>query len=161
MSEILGVLFKYLVALLGVAAVVGILYLVFGSNKTQTAISDVTLLQTNTQSLYNGSNTFTSLTNTIAITGKLAPQSMISGATLVNPWGGTVTVSVNASNAAQFDVAESASVPADACAQMIRGVATAIALKVNGTAQTLPLDPGSAVTACNLAANALTFTFGR
>lgn len=158
MSEILGTLFKYLVALLGVAAVVLILYQVFGSNKTQTAIADITLLQTNTQALYNAQSTFTTLTSAVAISGKIAPSNMISGATLVNPWGGTVLINVDAGNASQFEITEPA-VPADSCAKMIVGLSTAVAVKVNGTAQTLPLDAGTAVTACNVAANTLVFTF--
>jgi len=158
MSEILGTLFKYLVSLLGVAAVVLILYQVFGSNKTQNAISDITLLQTNAQALYNAQNTFTTLTTAVAIGGKLAPTNMISGSTLVNPWGGTVLINVNADNSSQFDITEP-SVPADACAKMVVGLSTAVALKVNTVTQTLPLDAGAAVTACNTAANTLIFTF--
>ncbi len=158
MSEILGTLFKYLVALLGVAAVVMVLYQVFGANKTQNAISDLTLLQTNVQSLYNGQNTFTTITNTVAIDGKLAPASMISGTSLVNPWGGTVTINVNAGNSSQFDITETA-IPQDACAKLINSLTSVVGLKVNGTAQTLPLDAGTAVSACNAAANTLILTF--
>lgn len=157
MSEILGTLFKYLVSLLGVAAVVLILYQVFGANKTQNAISDITLLQANTQALYNAQSTFTSLTNAVAINGKLAPSGMISGANLVNPWGGAVTIAVNA-NAAQFDITEAA-VPADSCAKMVVGLGSVVGLKVNSVAQVLPLDAGSAVTACNALNNTLILTF--
>jgi type II secretory pathway pseudopilin PulG len=160
MSEILGTLFKYLVSLLGVAAVVVILYQVFGANKTSNAISDITLLQTNAQALYSAQNSFTSLTTAVAIAGKLAPTGMISGTSLVNPWGGTVALNVNAGNATQFDITEPG-VPADACAKMIVGLSTAVALTVNAVAQKLPLDAGAAVTACNVAANTLVFTFAR
>jgi hypothetical protein len=159
-SEILGALFKYLVALLGVVAVVAILYSVFGSNKTQNAISDMTQMQTNIQGLYNNQSNFTSLTNTVAINGKLAPDTMISGTSLVNPWGGTVTVAVNSGNAARFDVTHT-QVPRDACAKMITGLPAIVGLSVNATAATLPLDAGAAVTACNAATNTLVFTFAR
>lgn len=159
MSEILGTLFKYLVALLGVAAVVLILYQVFGSNKTQNAISDITLLQTNTQALYSAQSTFTSVSNAVAINGKLAPQGMISGSSLINPWGGAVTIAVAGGNAAQFDITETA-VPAESCAKMIVGLSSVVGLKVNGAAQGLPLDAGTAVTACNQPINnSLVFTF--
>lgn len=160
MSEILGTLFKYLVSLLGVAAVVLILYQVFGANKTQNAISDLTLLQTNTQALYSAQNSFTSLTTAVAIAGKLAPVSMISGTTLINPWGGTALVNVNATLATQFDVTEPA-VPADSCAKMAVGLSNTVGLKINSVAQTLPLEAGAAVTACNATANTLIFTFAR
>lgn len=157
MSEILGTLFKYLLSLLGVAAVVVILYQVFGANKIQDATSELTTLQANAQALYNGQSTFTTLTNTVAINGKLAPTSMISGTSLVTPWGGTITIAVNAT-ASQFDITE-VGIPPDACAKMIVGLASLVALKVNTIAQTLPLDAGTAVTACNAAANTMIFTF--
>lgn len=158
MSEILGALFKYLVALLSVGAVVMVLYQVFGASKTQNAISDLTLLQTEVQSLYNGQNTFTTITNAIAISGKLAPKGMISGAALLNPWGGAVTINVNAGNSARFDVTEVA-VPPDGCPKMVTSMSSVVGVSINGTAATLPLDAGTAVTACNAAANALVFTF--
>lgn len=154
MSEILGTLLKYLVSLLGVAAVVVVLYNVFGSNKIQSAVTDLTLLQGNTQSLYAGQATFTTVTNTVAIAGGLAPKGMlVTGSTtaLQNPWGGTVTVAVNAGNAARFDMTETA-VPADACAKLASSMSTAVGLSINATAQTLPLDAGAAVAACNLGA---------
>lgn len=158
MSEILGTLFKYLVALLGVGAVVLVLYQVFGLNKTQNALSDLTQLHTQVQGLYNAQNTFTSVTNAVAVSGKLAPTSMISGSALVNPWGGAVTLNVNAGNPAQFDVSETL-VPQDACPKMLTSMSAVVGVKVNGTAATLPLDAGAAVTACDAAQNTLLYTF--
>jgi type II secretory pathway pseudopilin PulG len=159
MSEILGTLFKYLVALLGVGAVVAVLYQVLGSNKTQNAIADMTQLQTNIQALYSGQPTFTSLTNTVAVSGRLAPAGMISGTSLINAWSGAVSVKVNGSNAARFDMS-TAGVPQDACAKVIGGQASAVSLSVNGgTALTPPIDAGAAVTACNAAANTIVFTY--
>lgn len=160
MSEILGALFKYLVALLGVSAVAVILYQTLAADKTQNAISDLTQLETQIKSLYGGQSSFTSVTNAVAISGELAPKTMISGAALVNPWGGTVTVNVNAGSASLFDATETL-VPAGSCGRMITAFASAVGLKVNGTAQTPPMDAGAAVTACNAATNTLIFTFGR
>lgn len=164
MSEILGTLFKYLLSLLGVAAVVLILYQVMGSNKTQTAVSDIALLQANSQALYNGQSTFTTLTNTVAIAAKLAPSDMISGATLINPWGGAVNILVNATNSSQFDI-NTISVPPEACAKIAVSFGNVVALKIGaalpGAAQALPVDAGSVAAACNNPSNALTFTFAR
>jgi hypothetical protein len=160
MSEILGALFKYVAMVLGVGAVMMVLYNAFGQNKVGSAISDLTQLEGNIQSLYTGSTPFTTLTTAVAVSGKLAPASMISGTNLSNPWGGSPTVAVNAGNSAQYDVTEP-NVPPDACAKFIGAFSSAVVgLKVNGTAQTLPLDPGNAVTACNLTANTMIFTFG-
>lgn len=158
MSEILGTLFGKVVALLSLAAVVAILYMVFGSNKIQNTITDVTQLQAKSQAHYAGQSTFTTLTNTVAINGKLAPASMISGTALVNQFGGTVTINVNAGSASQFDITETA-LPADACAKVIVALPSVVALKVNTVAQTLPLDAGAAITACNTASNTLIATF--
>lgn len=160
MSEILGAMFKYLVAIIGVAAVVGTVYIVFGSNRAQAALSDLSQLQSNTQALYSGQPSFASVTNAVAIAANLAPSSMISGAALVNPWSGAVTINVNAANASNFDITEAA-VPADACAKLIVSTPTAVGLKVNGVAAALPVDAGVATVACNTAANTLIFTFAK
>ena len=37
---------------------------------------------------------------------------------------------------------------------------TALALSINGTAQTLPMDSGTATTACQASPNSMVFTFG-
>jgi hypothetical protein len=157
MSEILGTLFKYLLSLLGVAGVTLILYNVFAANKTQGAISDITQLQTGAQSLYNAQSSFTSLNNAVAIASKIAPTDMITGTALVNPWGGVVTVAVD-TNPAEFDITETL-VPNDACTQLASNLTSLLALKINGTAQTLPLDPGTAATTCT-ASNTMTFIYG-
>ncbi len=157
MSEILGTLFKYLVGLLAVVAIVLITNNVMASNKTQNAISDVTQLATAAQSLYNGSPAFTTLTDSVAIDSHIAPADMISGTGLVNPWGGTVTVAVDA-NPSQFDITETL-VPNAACVQFASTLTSLQTLKINGTAQTLPLDPGTAATTCT-ASNTMTLTFG-
>lgn len=158
MSEILGTLFGKVVALLSLAAVVAVLYMVFGANKTQNTLTDAVQLQANARSHYAGQSTFTSLTNAVAIGGKLAPISMVSGTALINPFGGAVTIAVNAGNASQFDITE-AGLPADACAKVVVGLPGLVALKVNAAAQVLPLDAGGAVTACNAASNTIVGTF--
>ncbi|AVA38345.1 type 4 pilus major pilin [Cupriavidus metallidurans] len=158
MSEILGALFKTLAALIGVAAVALVLYSFFGSSKTGNAINDLNQLQTNAQALYSTQSTFTSITNTVAINGGLAPTRMVSAGALVNPWSGAITVNVNAGDATRFDVTE-AGVPSDACSKMATNTPSIVGLKINGAAQALPIDAGAAVTACNASPNTLIFTF--
>lgn len=160
MSEILGTLFKYIAALLGVAVVAGIVYSVFAENKTASAISDTGILQANVTSLYNSQSNFTSLTTARAASGELAPRTMIVGAGLQNPWGGAVTVAVNPGNAARWDMTHPA-VPPKECSKMATTLNTTVALSINGNAQTLPLDAGAAIGACNGAANTLVLTFGK
>lgn len=162
MSEILGAIFKAILALLGLGAVVAIATTAFNSNKNSNAVSGLSQLVFNVQASYP-SGAFTSLTNTVATAGdkgsRLAPESMISGTSLVNPWGGAVTVNVNASNSANFDVT-TASVNSSGCQKLATNMGTALALSINGTAQTLPLDSGTATTACQTSPNSMVFTFG-
>ena len=160
MSEILGTLFKYLLSLLGVGAAVAALYQGFGSNKTQTFVSDITLLQSNVTSLYQGAaGGFVTLTNAVAISGKLAPTDMISGAALTTPWGGTATL---AGTATQYTIT-STQVPNDACAKAASSFPTALAIGVGAagaTAVALPADPGTVAGQC-AATNTMIFTFGK
>ncbi len=93
MSEIMGTLFKYLMALLGIAVVAGILYMAMHKNKGTTEAGNVLQLSTNVTSTYSGQSAFTGLTT--AVCAKLAPPGMSpDGATLVNQWGGAVTCAV-------------------------------------------------------------------
>jgi hypothetical protein len=163
MSEILGAIFKAIVALLGLGAVVAIATTATNSNKNSNAVSEMSQLVFNIQSSYP-SGAFTSLTNTVAAAGdkgsRMAPEGMISGTSLVNPWGGAVTLAVNATNAARFDVT-SAGVSSSGCQKLALNMqGTAIALSINGTDQTLPLDSGTATVACQTSPNTLVFTFG-
>lgn len=160
MSEILGALFKYMVQLIGVAAVAAVLYLVFGSSKTSDAISDTHSLATETQGLFYGQQAFT-VTNTIAITAKLAPDRMVNAAKtgLVNPWSGAVTIKAN-TDTSKFDITTTR-VPNDACAKMAANTPSMVGLSVNGTAQSLPVDAGAVALKCNVTDNnTLIFTFG-
>lgn len=159
MSEILGALFKYLMAALGIAAVAGVLYMVFAANKVGKAQSDLTTLQTNIQSVYSQSTTFTTLTNAAVTAGGWAPSSMIAGGSLVNPWSGVVTVSVNPVNNTHFDTTET-NVPTEACTKMAIGMTASVGIAINGVAQTLPIDPAGAAIACNQNNNTMTFTIG-
>lgn len=162
MSEIIGAIFKTIVALLGIGAAVAIGVNAFNNNKNSNAVADMSQLVFNIQALYT-SGAFTSLTNTVATTGdkgsRLAPESMIAGSSLSNPWGGTVTINVNSSNAARFDVT-TASVSSSGCQKLATNMGTALALSINGTAQTLPIDADTATTACASSPNSMVFTFG-
>ena len=162
MSEILGAIFKAIVALLALGAVVAIATTATNSNKNSNAVAEHSQLVFNIQASYP-SGAFTSLTNTVATSGdkgsRLAPEGMISGTSMVNSWGGTVTVNVNAANAARFDLT-TGSVSSSGCQKLATNMGTALALSINGTAQTLPMDSGTATTACASSPNSMVFTFG-
>ena len=160
MSEIMGTLFKYLMGLLGLAVVVGILYATLHKNKASSEVANLTQMSTNISTTYTGQATFTGLTTAIA--ANLAPASMVSGATLVNAWGGAVTVSVDASNASEYDVIEN-TVPSDGCVDLVNKASNYVSLTLGGTtySSTNPLNPGTATTACNANATAnITIIYG-
>ncbi|VVE36807.1 hypothetical protein PTE31013_03969 [Pandoraea terrigena] len=155
----MGSWFKYLVRLLGVAAVVVILVAIFHKNKAATEVSNVTQLATNIANTYTGQTAFTGLTTAIA--ANLAPSNMVAGSTLINQWGGAVTVSVDA-NPSQFDIVE-AGVPSDGCVDMANKASNYVTMTLNGTtySQSNPLDAGAAVTECNSAATqTITYVYG-
>lgn len=166
MSEILGTWFGKMMALVGVIGIVWILYATFGVTKVQDSISQSTQTTANIQTLYQGQNNFTSLTNAVVIAGKLAPKNMVSGVNLINPWGGSVTFAVNAANQAQFTMTHN-NVPNDACAKLATGISGAISVRINNAAvrnnATNPVEAGQATTDCNSATdtNTLAFVFGR
>lgn len=160
MSEVLGAMFKALLGLLGIAAVAGVLYAAFGNNKTSDAISQQTLLQSAIQGAYSGQGTFTSLTNAGIMAGNLAPAKMVVGGALVNAWGGAVNNAVDPANAAQF-ISTNAGVLKDGCQKFAVSQSNAVAVTINGAAQTLPLEAGAVLTACNSATNTVAFTYAR
>lgn len=122
MSEILGALFKYLLAIIGIAAVVVVLYEALGSNKTSTAVSNITQIQSNIAQLYAGSS---GTTDTLSTAGALIgagviPASMVSGQNIVDPWGQTDTVGTPVEPvAAQISLP---AVPNSACAKLVMAI---------------------------------------
>ena len=159
MSEMIATMVKYFVSLLAIAAVAIIASQVFGSNKTQNAMSQQAALVSGITSLYNGQSSVASINPAVAVAAKLAPSDMISGNTLVNPWGGVVGLAV-AANTSQYQITQPL-VPADACAKWLVGSPSAIAISVNGAAAILPIEAGAAATSCNAATNTIVFTFSR
>lgn len=157
MSEILGTLFKYLLALLAIATVVAVLYEALASNKVGTAASEVTTLQSNIAQLYSGQANVASLSNTVIISAQAAPSSMISGTSLIDPWGGAVTVQPDA-NPGQFDIILG-SVPTAGCTKLASSVSSYQSVSINGTADQAPADPGTVAAQCAAGNNTVQFTF--
>lgn len=151
MSEILGTLFKYLLGLLAIVAVVVVLYEALSSNKVSTAAADVTTLQSNISQLYGGQTNLASLSNTVVIKAKSAPNSMVDGTNLLDPWAGAVTVQPD-TNAGEFDIIL-AGVPQDACNKLATAVSSYKTVTINGSADTSPADPGTVATQCTTGGN--------
>lgn len=132
MSEILGTLFKYLLALLAITAVVVVLYEALGSSKVSTAISDVTTMQTNITQLASGTNGGT-LTEAQLISAGAIPSSMIGSTgtgssttqTINGPWGGTVSITSPTTPAGSVEITIP-QVPAKDCIKLAMALAPAM-----------------------------------
>lgn len=156
MSEILGTLFKYLMMLLGVAAVVYILYQVLGSNKISQTVSDITQMQSNVSSLYAGQSSYASLTTAVAITASAVPTDMNPGSgTPTDVWGGPVTLGPDA-NPQWFDISLG-DVPQSDCTKIAGSIGGYKALN----SQPGPLNPAQVEAACGAGTNTMVFAFGQ
>ncbi len=162
MSEVLGTLFKYLLAVLAIGAVVLIFYEAFGSNKVGTEAANISTLDANSAQLYSGTSTTASLTDTVLIAAGDAPKSMVSGTTaLINPWGGAVTVTGDATDDVNItDTGLSQS----SCAAEATAVNNYTTLAINGGTATAQANvtPATISTGCVAGnANKLTFVFNQ
>lgn len=91
MSEILGVLFKYMLVLLAVVAVIALLYAALDGSKVSTAAADLNQMQENIYQLYDGASANAAPiaeTNLVAV--GVVPPSMVSGGQIYDPWGNAV-----------------------------------------------------------------------
>lgn len=157
MSEVMGAFFKYGLAILGVAAVVLYFYFSMAANKVDNAAADISTLQSNISTLYEGQSNMTSLSNSVVISAKAAPSNMIDGTNLLDPWSGSVTVQPDAT-AGMFDIIV-AGVPQRACTKLATVVSSYKTVTINGSADTAPADPGTVATQCAGSNNQLQFAF--
>ena len=158
MRDLIGGLFAALVTIIGIVALIALYNNVTSSNKSSQALTDLTSMVGSIQATYISHPSYTNLSATVVVNGNLAPATMISGAALINPWGGNVTVAP-AANTSFFTVTEP-SVPNDACVKMATAISNLGALSINGTSVTLPADPSVVAGTCTGNNNSLVFTFG-
>jgi hypothetical protein len=163
MSEMLGTFFKYLFGLLGVAGVIVVMNNVATSNKEGNFATQVSQLVGNVRQYYGGQSNFTSLTNAMLITAQAVPNGLLNGAAIQNPWGGAVTLAVNA-NATMFQLTTT-TVPLASCARLANSISSYTSLTINAvvftTAAGAP-DAGAIAAACTVSAaagNTLLFVF--
>lgn len=121
-----------------------------GNNQLNDANTQLQATVSGVRQLYAGQSTYASLTNAVAIAGRIFPAAMVDGGSVRNPWKGDVTVTGAASS---FTV-QFARVPQDSCAKLISmntsGMGGAVqGITVNGSTVALPIDPAAATAACN------------
>ena len=162
MSEVLGTLFKYLLAVLAIGAVVLIFYEAFGSNKVGTEASNISTLDAKSAQLYSGTSSTASLTDTVLIAAGDVPSSMVSGTTgIINPWGGAVTVTGDASN--DVNITDSG-LSQSTCAAEATAVDNYTTLAINGgtAAAASAVPPATIATGCIAGnTNKLAFVFNQ
>lgn len=96
MSEILGTLFKYLLAILAITALLVIAYQALGGSEVEAASADITTMQANITEFYADQTAPTlDITTADVMAEGLVPSNMVSGtgknATITGPWGGQVS----------------------------------------------------------------------
>lgn len=166
MSEILGTLFKYLLALLAITAVVAILYESLSSNNVSTAAAQITTMQANINQLYAGtSDNLTNLGNSTLIQANEVPRGMpISGSTISNSWGGAVTIQQDGAISGDVDIIYN-SIPQEACNKLVLALLpsmtqiTIVSTSATTTVQSTTSGAVNAVTKACAANNNITFTF--
>ncbi len=120
----------------------------FSSSKVQTEMSYVQTLAGDVESLYATNHDYGTADITATLTStKNAPSPMIVGATLVNSWGGQVTVT----GASTVFTISSAGIPQKECIQLAQISINPVAISINGTAATLPLTVAATTAACSSA----------
>lgn len=131
MSEILGALFKYLLAIFAITAVLVIAYQALGGSEVEAASGDITTMQANITEFYADQTAPTLDTTTADVVAEgMIPAQMVSGtgknATVTGPWGGMISFSSETAQAsgeagATFGVIIP-NIPPTACKKLITTV---------------------------------------
>lgn len=133
----------FLVILTGVFAMVG---RTTDAAKMQQAQQDITAIKMSTAQTYSTSKTYAGLDNATAIAAGILTESMVSGGSGINPWGGALTVAVDTVNT-QFTITY-AGLPKAACMQMASfGNGTWVTAKAGSTS--IPQDGTGVVSAAS------------
>ena len=135
------------------------------SERSTSFVSQITAIRAATQQMWNGQGTYGTGTagniNNTLNTAKRIPTSLkvdttTNPVTITNQDNGTITITGNGSS---FTVT-STNHPADVCTAAVSTLSgqSWSAISVNGAAQSLPVSPSTAATACSLAANTVLLT---
>jgi hypothetical protein len=152
------------IAYLGVAAIViigaiSLLNGAFSSASSNQTAEQITAIQTGIKKLYMGqTNGYNNLSTSVAISAGVVPTTLVistANNTVTNSWGGGVKI--NGTGAGTFTI-EFDAVPKDVCINAVSAGGTWAAVSVGGNAQTVPVTPDAAQTACSTGSNAIIWT---
>lgn len=148
-------------AIIGIVIAAALLYFNTAntSQKIVSALGQVAQIQQSVRTLYSGQSDYTGLTTALIAGSEALPASMTDGTSITHPFNGAVTVVTNTLTPRNFTVTF-AGFPSDACTQMLtkdlgRGLVSASSSAVPALViqPNLPMDLGTATTACATAGN--------
>jgi hypothetical protein len=156
-ATVLEAVMWMLIALVVAGAVFWGVSKAFGSFKLYRQQNDLTVIKVQIQQLYSGSPSYNGLDNTVGINAGLFPSDMVKGTSVVNRWGGAITLGT-ASSDAQFTISLTG-VPKEQCTTLAQFGDDWAAVTVNGGALTLGAGRvSSATTACTGDTNSIVYT---
>lgn len=128
----------------------------FSSSDVNQHTTEITSLRTSIKGFFSGQGDYTTATNANIIAAGLVPTTMkITGTTISNAFGGTVTVT---GTAADFSIV-STNMKKDVCVKLVPTMNGFLGVKIGSGTEitTLPVTPAQAVTGCSGATNTVTF----
>lgn len=124
----------------------------FSSSKVRTEEQYLQATAAAVNDMYGTSRDFgTTNIGAILVTNRAVPAPMIVGTGLRNAWNGAITVTGNNDS---FTL-QTAAIPRKECTELAQISVNPVAVRINGAAQALPMNPATVAGACNAAANTI------
>jgi len=144
-----------IIALLVVAGGVAMWKMTSSGAQENSAINQIMAVQTSYRGLYTNQNSYgTGDITSIGVSSGAFPSDLkVSGTTVTNGWSGSVVIT----GATTSFTISWANVPSSSCTKIASIKSDWQAVSINGTAQTIPVTPAAAATACNAANNTIVF----
>lgn len=157
MRPMLGFIAALVLALAASGVILVLRNMASGTNNLSTAMAEVSTISGNVPPDLGGVANTGSITTAMVVRDKDAPSNMVSGTSLVDPWGGQVTVTPDASPGL-FDI-NLAAVPDSACSKLVDGEGGFKTATINGSTVSTPIDAATVSQDCQSGSNSVTFAY--
>ncbi len=139
----------YFIIFLGlIGAGVATYYLANKNSEIAETQSNIVILRSQVNQMFSGSSSYDELTNEVAVNAGAVPSQFLKGDTIVNEWGGNITLASD-DNGSTFTI-ELDNIPQDACTQLgVFQPDSWLSLTINNT----EIEGGSVVALTNACAN--------
>lgn len=122
----------YVFYLIMTVSVLGAVYMLFSGSKLSETEQAISAIRMNVQQTFSSSLDYTGLSNDYVMKAGLAPKKLIKGGTLMNSWGGTLTIAAG-DDTGTFTITVSG-VPQEDCTKLATyQLETWLNLEVNST----------------------------